>query len=147
MLQRNALLGGCIRDARICVIFRFHRYAALAASLMMALAPTPLASAMPDLQITVKFTTPNYPGLGRETKTYIQNDRRRVEESERHPQSLRTRHEGPVVYLPAPPIVTITRCDLDQVFALNKPRKPKNGPSNKTPPSHHCPLCPRGPTC
>ena len=75
------------------------------------------ASAVPDLKIAVKTTAPNRPVLDTETITYIQNDRKRVEERRQSPQSLED--GGPVIYLPAPPIVTITRCDLNQVFTLN----------------------------
>jgi hypothetical protein len=72
---------------------------------------------MPDLKIVVKTTAPNRPALAAETITYIQSDRKRVEERRQSLQSLRP--GGLVAYLPAPPIVTITRCDLDQVFILN----------------------------
>ncbi len=74
---------------------------------------------MPDLKVTVKVTAPNRPFLDSETITYIQNDRRRVEVHRQSPQSLRPGRPGPVAYLPAPPIVTITRCDLDQTLVLN----------------------------
>lgn len=68
---------------------------------------------MPGLKITSRNTVA---GRG-ETVTYLQNDRKRVEERRQFPQLLR--RGGPFVYVPAPPIVTITLCDLDQMFVMN----------------------------
>jgi hypothetical protein len=102
---------------------RFHdAMLATLAAFLIAFAPalSPVASAMPDLKIEVKFTTPNYSAEGRRTTTYIQNDRKRVEERRgRSPQPLLIGRVGPVIYVSASPIVTITRCDLHQVFTLN----------------------------
>jgi hypothetical protein len=117
MLRKNALVGGCIHAARICGPFHLHRGAVLASSLVSVMTLAAGASAMPDLKIAVKITVPNHSALGSETINYIQNDRKRVEVRRQYPQSLRP--GGPVVFLPAPPIVTITQCDLDQVFVLN----------------------------
>jgi hypothetical protein len=75
---------------------------------------TPMAPAMPGLKI---MTRNSVAGRGGATVTYLQNDRKRVEERWQVPQLLR--RGGPFVYVPAPPIVTITRCDLDQMFVLN----------------------------
>lgn len=74
---------------------------------------TPIVPAMPGLKIITRNTVA---GRG-ETVTYLQNDRKRVEERRQFPQLVR--RGGPFVYVPAPPIVTITRCDLDQMFAMN----------------------------
>jgi len=71
------------------------------------------ASAMPDLKITIRNSQPWREG----TVTYIQSDRKRVEERLREP--LQTGGPGPVVYAPVPAMATITRCDLDQIFILN----------------------------
>ena len=73
---------------------------------------------MPDLKIAIR----NSMGLRGGTVTYLQNDRKRVEERRQVPQRLRRGSPyvaGPVVYVPGPPIVTITRCDLGEVFVLN----------------------------
>jgi hypothetical protein len=90
----------------------------LVAFLALVMIVAPGASAVPDgLKIAAKTTVPSQPGFNSENITYIQNDRRRIEEHRQTPQSLRP--GGPAVFLPAPPIVTITRCDLDQMFVLN----------------------------
>src|SRR5207245_11456228 len=66
----------------------------------------------PGLKITIHNTS----ALRGETLIYLQNDRKRVEERRQVPQPLRRR--GPFVYVPGSPVVTITRCDLDQMFVL-----------------------------
>src|SRR5579862_8389519 len=93
------------------------RAAFLGACWLLAAAPQSPAAGMPDLKITVKTTVPNPSGQTRETVTFIQNDRRRVEERRQVPQALG--RGGPVVFVPAPPIVTITRCDAGQTLVLN----------------------------
>jgi len=73
---------------------------------------------MPDLKIVVRDNS----ALRTEKVTYVQNDRRRVEERRLIPQRLGRGSpyvDGPLVYVPGPPIATITRCDLDQIFVLN----------------------------
>jgi hypothetical protein len=90
----------------------------LAALLVSVMMRAPGASAMPDLKIIVRDNS----ALRMEKVTYIQNDRKRVEERRQFPQRLRPGSpyvEGPFVYVPGPPISTITRCDLDQIFVLN----------------------------
>jgi len=67
----------------------------------------------PGLKITIHNTS----ALRGETLIYLQNDRKRIEERRQVPQLLR--RGGPFVYVPGPPVVTITRCDLDQMFVLN----------------------------
>ena len=70
---------------------------------------------MPDLRIT---TRTNSAPLGETiTITSTQNDRKRVEEHRQLLHSLRP--QGPLIFVPGPPIVTITRCDLDKIFVLN----------------------------
>lgn len=89
--------------------------AALLVSVMMR---APGASAMPDLKIVVRDNS----ALRTEKVTYVQNDRRRVEERRLIPQRLGRGSPyvaGPFVYVPGPPIATITRCDLNQIFVLN----------------------------
>src|SRR5579864_7920160 len=94
--------------------FRWHWFLAVAALLSTMLAAR--LSAMPDLKIAMR----NSSAVQGETVTYLQNDRKRVEERRQVPQSLRPGPvAGPSVYVPGPPIVTITRCDLDQIFVLN----------------------------
>lgn len=100
-----------------CCDFTSVAVAVLAASLVSVMMLAPGTSAMPDLKIAVKVTIPNHPIPDRETITYVQNDRKRTEVRRQMPQSLRP--AGAVVYLPTPRIVTIKRCDLDQVFVLN----------------------------
>jgi len=73
---------------------------------------------MTDLKIVVRDNSP----LRTEKVTYVQNDRRRVEERRQFPQRLRPGSpyvDSPFVYVPGPPIATITRCDLGEVFVLN----------------------------
>jgi len=105
------MLPGFTRD----LLSARHLLAALLVSVMMG---APRASAMPDLKIAIRNST----GLRGETITYLKNDRKRVEEHRQVPQRLRPGSPyvgGPVAYVPGPPIVTITRCDLGEVFALN----------------------------
>lgn len=124
MPPTRGLARGFADAAQIREPFRFsariatpsHRRAALAALLSITILAQ-AAAAMPDLKIVVKTTVPNRPALDTETTTYIQNDRKRVEERRQSAQLLGD--GGPVIYLPAPPIATITRCDLKQVFTLN----------------------------
>ena len=90
----------------------------LAASLVSVMMRASGASAMPDLKIVVRDNS----ALRTEKVTYVQNDRRRVEERRLIPQRLGRGSpyvDGPLVYVPGPPIATITRCDLDQIFVLN----------------------------
>lgn len=72
-----------------------------------------LVPSKPGLKITIR----NRFALRGETLIYLQNDRKRMEERRQVPQLLR--RGGPFVYVPGPPVVTITRCDLDQTFVLN----------------------------
>ena len=72
-----------------------------------------LVPSKPGLKITIH----NGSALRGETLIYLQNDRKRIEERRQVPQLLR--RGGPFVYVPGPPVVTITRCDLDQTFVLN----------------------------
>jgi hypothetical protein len=84
-------------------------YSAVALVLLTMLVPS--ASAMPDLKI-IKIENRG-PELQQKTVTYIREDRRRVEERREY---LSPPPGGPVVF---PAIVTITRCDLNQMFVLN----------------------------
>jgi hypothetical protein len=72
---------------------------------------------MANLKIVVKTTNAGVPASGGVTITYVQDDRKRVEDRRQFPQSLRP--GGPVVVRPGPRIATITRCDLNQIFVLN----------------------------
>ena len=77
-------------------------------TILMSIVPS-----KPGLKITIR----NSSALRGETLIYLQNDRKRIEERRQLPQLLR--RGGPFVYVPGPPVVTITRCDLDQMFVLN----------------------------
>ena len=77
-------------------------------TILMSIVPS-----KPRLKITIHNTS----ALRGETLIYLQNDRKRIEERRQVPQLLR--RGGPFVYVPGPPVVTITRCDLDQMFVLN----------------------------
>lgn len=85
----------------------------MASSLLAAILIARGASAMPG----IKIVSSNSSAVRGETVLYVENDRQRVEERRKILQSLRP--GGPVVYVSAPPIVTITRCDLNQIFTLN----------------------------
>ncbi len=67
------------------------------------------------LRIKTHYSSP----LSGDTITYIENDRKRVEERRQFLQPLRPRGGGPVVYVTAPPIVTITRCDRNEIYTLS----------------------------
>ncbi len=114
MSNKSVPVEGAVGAARIYLRFRFHRSAALALSLasVMSIAPTTLA--MPGLKIAVKTISPNQSGFDSEKITYIQDDRRRVEDRRQFPTSVWP--GGPTVFVPAPRIVSITRCDLNQTF-------------------------------
>jgi hypothetical protein len=117
MRRENALVRRCIRAIRNGGPFRSHRDAVLAASLVSVMTLASGALAMPDLKIAAKTIVPNQSALNSEKITYIQNDRRRVEEHRQSPESLWPGRS--VFFVPDPRIVTITRCDLDQIFVLN----------------------------
>jgi hypothetical protein len=118
MRRENSQAGSCINVQGSCWGFCFHRSAFLAASLVLVMTVASRVLAMPDgLKIVAKTTVPSESGFNSEKITYIQSDRRRVEEHQQSPQSMRP--GGPTVFLPDPPIVSITRCDLDQIFVLN----------------------------
>jgi hypothetical protein len=111
MPLESAMVGGYVQPPRANSVVSLRRLAALPALLAML---APRVSAMPDLKIAIR----NSFGPRGETVTYLQNDRKRVEERRQVPQPLRA-GGGPFVYVPGPPIVTITRCDLGEVFVLN----------------------------
>jgi len=117
MHGNNSLADRCDRTARTCGKARLHRGAFLAVSLFSAITLAPPALAGPDLKIVAKTIDPRESRLNSEKTTYFQSDRRRVEEHHQIPVSFRP--GGPTEFLPAPAIVTITRCDLDQMFVLN----------------------------
>jgi hypothetical protein len=117
MRRKNTQVGNCIRTERVYRPFRFRLDTFLAAALAPVMTMAPMALAMPDLKIAVKTTVPNRSADGSEKTIYIQNVRKRVEEHHQSPQLLWP--GGPVVYVSDPSIVTITRCDLDQISVLN----------------------------
>jgi hypothetical protein len=118
MRRKITLFGSPIHAPWIGGPIRFRRGTFLSVPLMSIMTMASWALAMPDgLKIAAKTTVPSQSGFGSEKITYVQNDRRRVEVHRQSPQSLRL--GGPTVFLPDPPIVSITRCDLDQIFVLN----------------------------
>ena len=74
---------------------------------------------MPDMKITVSL--PRSYGSSdpfrTDVTTYLQSDRKRVDQRRQLPQQ--SRYRGPVLRLPQPRLATITRCDLGKVFQLN----------------------------
>lgn len=114
MARRNLTAGGFLGAAHIlrAISDASRRYFALLPVLSTML--TPVVPAIDGLKIIARNTVAGRHG---ETVTYLQSDRKRVEERRQVPQLLR--RGGPFVYVRAPRIVTITRCDLDQMFVLN----------------------------
>lgn len=72
----------------------------------------PKISAQSGLKIAVRNSSP----ARGETITYLEKDRKREEERRELPRLQPG--GGPFTYVPAPAIVRITRCDLNQVYVL-----------------------------
>jgi hypothetical protein len=119
MARRNLTAGGFLGAAHILRAISNVSRRHLAVLPVLSTMLTPIVPAMPGLKIITRKTVAGRRG---ETVTYLQNDRKRVEERRQVPQLLRASRPsvgGAFVYVPGPPIVTITRCDLNQTFVLN----------------------------
>jgi hypothetical protein len=109
--MRSLNIGGCNR-------FLLRRiFAILVITIVLSLS----GHAAPDLTIVAR-TTSTFAGnsITDETFTYIKSDRKRVERHEQLPQPLGPPGQGAYfVIVDEPPIVRITRCDLDKQFVLS----------------------------
>src|SRR5690242_3715263 len=119
MAPRNLTAGGSLGITHIsrAISDLSQRYLAVLPVLLTMLMP--IVPALPGLKIITRNTFAEASG---EAVIYRHTHRNRVEQRRHVPPLLRAGRPpagGAFVYVPGPPIVTTTRCDLNQTFDLN----------------------------